>query len=563
MSRYCTALILLLLGSACSPLKPAPAYDLLIRNGAVYDGAGGPAQTLDIAIRNDRVVAHLEPGHSATARREIDAANLAVAPGFINVLSWAVESLIVDGRGLSDLKQGVTLEIFGEGWSMGPLNQAMKQERLAQQSDFHYAIEWTTLGEYLEFLEQRGVAMNVASFVGATTVRIHELGYADRAPSASELKRMQALVDQAMHEGALGVGASLIYAPAFYADTPELIALAQTAAAHGGGFVAHMRSESDHLEAALDELLRIARASGAHTEAYHLKAAGDSNWSRMASVIAAIEAARSEGLSIAANMYPYTAGATGLDAAMPPWVQEGGVEAWIERLRDPQIRQQVLREMRAKPEDWESLYYHAGPDRTLFIGFDSPALKPLTGRTLAEVAAERGSSPEDTIIDLVIEDGSRVEVVYFLMSEENVRLGLSQPWVSIGSDAEASAPEGVFLQRSTHPRAYGSFARLLGLYARDQQLMSLSEAIRRLTRLPASNWQLTGRGCLDPGCYADVVVFDPATIDDHASYTEPRAFASGVHHVIVNGEVVLRDGDPTGALPGRVVRGPGWDGATD
>lgn len=548
--------------SAAVPAADVPGapFDLVIANGLVFDGTGGAPRVTDVGIRGDRIAA-LGELEDAPALRLVDAAGLAVAPGFINVLSWATESLIVDGRGLSDIAQGVTLEIFGEGSSMGPLNESMKKDALKAQSDFHYAIEWTSLGEYLDWLVAKGVSPNLASFVGATTVRIHELGEADRAPDAAELLRMQGLVDAAMREGALGVGASLIYAPAFFAKTDELQSLALTAAQSGGGYVAHMRSEARRLLEALDEHISIARASGQRAEVYHLKAAGERNWPKMAEAIAKIDAARADGLAISASMYSYTAGATGLDAAMPPWVKEGGTEAWVKRLREPATRARVLSEMRAPDDTWESLYFEAGsPDRVMLIGFNKAALKPLTGKTLAEVSKMRGTSPEDTIIDLVIEDESRVDTVYFLMSEDNVELGIKQPWVSFGSDAEASAPEGVFLQRSTHPRAYGNFARVLGHYARDRGVITLSEAIRRMTRLPAENWKLRERGCIDPGCFADVVVFDSAAVRDHATFERPQQLATGVTHVWVNGTQVLRDGAHTGAKPGRVVRGPGWCG---
>jgi N-acyl-D-amino-acid deacylase len=546
--------------SASSPRQSAP-FDLILRGGMLYDGSGDPARALDVAIRGDRVAALLPHGTPAEARRVVDAAGLAVAPGFINVLSWSTESLIEDGRAMSDIKQGVTLEIFGEGWSMGPLNDAMKAEAIAQQTDIRYPITWTTLGEYLEFLQARGVSPNVASFVGATTVRIHELGQADRAPDAAQLARMQDLVRAAMRDGALGVGSSLIYAPAFYAQTDELIALARAAGESGGGYVSHMRSESGRLLEGVEELIAIGKAAGVHAEAYHLKASGAPNWPKMAQAIARIDAARASGQPVSANMYTYVAGATGLDAAMPPWVQEGGLDAWIERLEDPAIRARVIAEMRSTTDAWENLYAMAGkPEHLLFLGFRSEALKPLTGRTLAEVSAQRRTSPEDTIVDLVIEDHSPVGTAYFLMSEDNVRLGIAQPWVSFGSDAEASAPEGAFLKTSTHPRAYGNVARLLGKYVRDERILTLEEAIGRLTRLPATNWKLVDRGCLEVGCYADVAVFDAATIADHATFAEPMQYATGMQHVLVNGVPVLLDGEHTGATPGRVVRGPGWRG---
>jgi N-acyl-D-amino-acid deacylase len=476
------------------------------------------------------------------------------------MLSWATESLIVDGRGVSDLLQGVTLEVFGEGWSMGPLNEALQEETRRRQGDIRYDVTWKTLGEYLDFLVERGVSPNVASFVGATTVRAHVLGFADRPPSAEELARMRALVAEAMAEGALGVGSSLIYAPAFYASTDELVALAEEAGRHGGMYISHMRSEGNRLLEAVDELIEIARRAGVPAEIYHLKAAGRDNWGDLEAVIARVEAARAEGLRITADMYTYTAGATGLDAAMPPWVQEGGVEAWIERLKDPATRARVREEMVTPTDEWENLHLAAGPEQMVLLDFKSPRLRHLQGRTLAEVAAERGAHPADVAIDLVIEDGSRVGTAYVLMSEENVRRKIALPWVSFGSDAEAPAAEGVFLRTSTHPRAYGTFARLLGRYVRDEGLVPLAEAIRRLTGLPAANLGLAGRGLLEPGHFADVAVFDPARIADHATFDDPHRYATGMVHVFVNGEQVVEGGEHTGARPGRVVRGPGWKG---
>jgi N-acyl-D-amino-acid deacylase len=558
-------LLLVLAGCGTTPQStPIERYDVLITNGLVYDGSGAPPRRVDVAVRGDRVAALLPAGTVADATQVLDAKGKAVAPGFINVLSWATESLIADGRGMSDTRQGVTLEIFGEGWSMGPLNPAMKVEALRQQGDIKYPIEWTTFGEYLDYLQRRGVTPNIASFVGATTVRIHELGEGEVQPTPRQLARMQEEVRRAMRDGALGVGASIIYAPASYAKTEELHALAQAAAETGGGYVAHMRSEANRLGEALDETISIARATAQHTEAYHLKAAGEKNWPKMEQAIASIEAARQQGVDIAANMYAYTAGATGLDASIPPWVQAGGRDALNQRLRDPAIRKRVIAEMKDPAAGWENLRLQAGSaERVLFIGFKSEKLKPLIGKTLAQVAAQRGTSAEETVLDLMLEDNSRVDTAYFLMSEDNVELGLRQPWVSLGSDAESSAPEGVFLKSSTHPRAYGNFARFLGHYVRERRLMPLEEGIRRITRLPATNWKLRDRGCLDPGCHADVVVFDPATISDHATFEKPMTFATGVSDVFVNGVQVLRDGEHTGAKPGQVVRGPGWTGGSD
>jgi len=538
----------------------APPFDLLIRNGTVYDGTGAPARQADVGVRGDRIAA-VGGLAGATARHTIDATGMAVSPGFINMLSWANDAFMVDGRSMSDIKQGVTLEVFGEGNSMGPYDDWMKADARSLQGDIKYDITWSTLGGWLDQVTTRGVSPNVASFVGATTLREHEMRYDDRAPTAAELARMQDLARQAMAEGALGIGASLIYAPAFYARTPELVALARAAGETGGGFVAHIRSEGNRLLEAVDELIDIASAAGVHGEIYHFKAAGEGNWPKMAQAITRIETARARGVSVSANMYTYIAAATGLDAAMPPWVQEGGLDTWVTRLRDPAIRARVLKEMRTPTDAWENLGVAAGsPDRIRFIGFKSEALKPLTGMTLAQVAAKRGTSPEDTMIDLVIEDHSRVDTAYFLMSEDNVRLGIRQPWVAFGSDAESSAPEGVFLLSSTHPRAYGNVARLLGRYVRDEKVITLEDAVRRLTRLPAQNWKLRDRGCLDAGCYADLVVFDPARIADHATFDKPQQYATGVRDVFVNGVQVLKDGEHTGALPGQVVRGPGWCG---
>ncbi|HEY0335676.1 MAG TPA: D-aminoacylase [Stenotrophomonas sp.] len=546
------------------PGATAPAhYDLIIRNGVVYDGTGAPPQRVDVAVNGDRIAAWLPPGNDAVATQVLDAKGQAVAPGFINMLSWANESLIADGRGMSDTKQGVTLEVMGEGWSMGPYNARMKADALQQQGDIRYPIEWTTLGQYLDTLQQRGITPNVASFVGATTVRIHELGEDDVTPDAAQLARMQDLVRAAMREGALGVGSSLIYPPAAFADSAELIALAQAAAESGGGYIAHMRSEADRFLEALDETLAIARATGQHAEVYHLKAAGEKNWPKMAQAIDRINAARASGLQVSADMYTYTAGATMLSACLPPWVQAGGLEAMIARLKDPAIRKRVVAEMRDPNVSWENLRLLAGSDdRVLLLGFKSEGLKAFSGKTLQQIARARDASPEDTVMDLIIEDDSSISAAFFLMSEDNVELGLRQPWVSLGSDAESSAPEGVFLKSTTHPRAYGNFARLLGHYVRDRKLMPLEEGIHRLTGLPAGNWKLRDRGCLAAGCHADVVVFDPATINDPATYAVPQQFATGVSQVFVNGVQVLRDGEHTGALPGRVVRGPGWQDAT-
>ena len=553
--------LLLLFGllMSCRFERDANVADTIIRNGVIYDGSGAAPTRGDLAIVGDRIVAVGEL-KAWRSEQDVDADGLAVAPGFINILSWANDSLLVDGRGLSDLMQGVTLEVFGEGWSMGPLNPAMKQEMEAQGFANGTKINWTRLDEYLEELVQRGVSVNVASFVGAATVRIHELGYEDRPPTEEELHRMRSLVAQAMQDGALGVGSSLIYAPGAYADTDEIKALVEEAARYGGGYISHLRSEADNFLQALDELIDIGEDTGARVEAYHLKAAGSPNWPKMRQAIERIQQARDAGLKVGANMYPYTAGATGLTAAMPPWVQEGGLDAWVTRLKDPAIRTRVAAEMRAPGEDWENLLLGASADGLLLLGFRNEALKPLIGKTLADVATLRGTTPEETAMDLVIEDHSRVLTAYCLMSEDNVQLGLSQPWVGIGSDGGAMAPEGEVLESLTHPRAYGSFARFLGKYVRDEGVAPLADAIHRITGLQADNWGLRDRGCLKNGCFADVVVFDPETITDHATFANPHQLATGVRDVFVNGEWALKRGEVTAARAGQVVRGPGWIG---
>ena len=555
--------------AACSD---AATYDVLISGGTVYDGSGSSPFVGDVAIDGDRIVAVGDLA-GATAESVIDASGLAVSPGFVNMLSWATESLIVDGRSQGDLRQGVTLEVFGEGNSMGPMNDAMKEEWLERFVDFvgseeraaellggAVEVPWTTLGEYLEFLETRGISTNIASFLGATTARIHELGYADRPPNDEELERMRQLVHTAMREGAMGIGSSLIYAPAFYAKTDELVAISSVAAEYGGMYISHMRSEGNRLLEAVEELIGISREAGLPAEIYHLKAAGEANWGKLDQVIDMVESARAEGLRITADMYNYTAGSTGLDAAMPPWVQEGGYDAWAERLRDPGVRGRVAAEMVAEQDDWENLLLGATPEGTLLVGFRNPDLRNYIGRTLGEVAAERGTSAQVTAMDLVVEDGSRVQVVYFLMSEDNVKQQIALPWVSFDSDAGSMAPEPPFTDASTHPRAYGNFARLLGKYVREEGVIPLEDAIRKLTSLPTTNLGIADRGMLAEGYYADVVVFDPATVIDHATFEDPHQYSTGVVHVFVNGGQVLRDGEHTEATPGRVVRGPGWTG---
>ncbi|MBL7862194.1 MAG: D-aminoacylase [Cyclobacteriaceae bacterium] len=557
MKNLLISLIVLVLIAACQKQK----FEVIIRGGTVYDGSGKPGVVTDVGINADTIAA-IGDLSNAIAETEIDAKGLAVAPGFINMLSWATESLIIDGNSQADIRQGVTLEVFGEGMSMGPMNEAMKAElakEMRRNPDGKYEVDWTTLGEYLESLERRGVAPNVASFIGATSVRIHELGKANRLPTTAEMERMKALVKQAMEEGAMGVGSSLIYAPANYSSTEELIELCKVAGDYGGMYITHMRSEGNNIFGAVNETIRIAREAKLPAEIYHLKMAGKDNWWKLDSVLNLIEAANKEGLKITADMYTYPAGATGLDASMPPWVQEGGMKEWIKRLQNPAIRKKALDEMRKPSDKWENLLLMAGsPDRVLLLGFANDSLKQFTGKTLAEVAKVYGKSPEETAMDLVIADSTRVSTAYFMMSEENIKRQIALPYLSFGSDAESPATEGIFLKSSTHPRAYGNFARLLGKYVREEKVITLEEAIRKLTSLPASNLNIQKRGLLAPGYYADVAIFDPEKIQDHATFEKPHQYSTGMVHVLVNGTAVLKEGEHTGARPGRVVRGPGW-----
>ena len=562
LARPIQVLLATILLAACTAPTEPEHFDVIIRGGDVYDGLGGAPVAADVALNDDRI-AKIGDLSAATAEQDIDASGLAVSPGFINMLSWATESLIEDGRGMSDIKQGVTLEVMGEGWSMGPVNDELRVLAKAQQVDIKYDITWSTLGEYLEFLENKGISPNVASYVGAATLRMMEVGFDNTRATDEQLARMQDHVRVAMREGAIGVGSSLIYAPGNFADTDELVALVSAAAEYDGRYISHIRSEGDRLEESVEELIHISRVTGAPAEIYHLKASGQPNWHKLENVFALIESAREEGLAITADMYTYTAGATGLDASMPLWVQEGGDEAWFARLENPEIRARVKAEMLSADTDWENLGLHAGPDGILFIGFRNPELRHLIGKTLQEVADMRGVEPADAAIDLVIEDRSRVSTVYFLMSEENVARKVAQPWVSFGSDAEASAPEGVFLNSSTHPRAYGTFSRVLGKYSRDDGVITLQDAIRKMTSLPAANIGIRERGQLKAGFFADIVVFDPNAVKDHATFAKPLQYATGVEHVFVNGKQVLKDGEHTGATPGRVVRGPGWTGWKD
>ncbi len=553
MRKNLLMVIIITLLSACGVKK----YDTIIRNGMVYDGNGGNPFKADIGIKND-TIAFIGDLSGESAKLEVDAKGKAVSPGFINMLSWSPVSLIEDGKSQGELREGVTLEVFGEGESMGPLNANMKKEMQQEQPIFKFNVNWNTLGEYMQSMEKRGISCNIASYVGATTIREYVIGEDNRDPTPVQLDSMKLLVKQAMEEGALGVGSSLIYPPAFFAKTNELIEMCKSAAPYGGGYISHMRSEGNHLNEAVEELITIAKEAKVHGEIYHLKAAGIGNWPKMDSVIRRVERARKEGIDIAANMYTYTAGATGMTAAFPPSLQDGGFGKLWKRLQDPAIRADMKKIMKTNPTDWENLYSGAGSaDKVLLLGFRRDSLFKYQGKTLGEVARIRNTTPEDAAIDLIIQDSSRVEVAYFLMSEDNVKKQLALPWVSFGSDAASMAPEGNFLKQSTHPRAYGNFTRVIGHYSRDEKIIPLEIAIQKLAKVAAKSLHISKRGELKPGYYADILVFDPATVKDNATYEKPQQYSNGMIHVWVNGVQVLKDGEHTNAKPGRFVKGPG------
>src|SRR5437868_7805739 len=555
MIRFLCATLLLV--SAVRAAELPEKFDVVIKNGTVYDGTGSEGRKADIAIRGDRIVG-VGDFQNSSATNVIDAHDLAVAPGFINMLSWSTESLIQDGRCQSEIRQGVTTEIMGEGESMGPVNDRVRQCMLKQQTDIKYDIPWNTLVEYLQYLEKRGVSCNIASFIGATTIRENVIGFEDKQPTPQQMDEMRELVRKEMEAGALGIGSALIYPPAFYAKTEELIELCKVAAKYQGKYISHMRSEGNQLLEAFDELLRISREAHIPAEIYHIKALGQKNWGKMDTLLARIEAARKDDLPIRANMYTYVAGGTGLDACLPPWTQDGGYPELLKRLRDPEIRKKIAAEVKVDSNKWENLYLAAGStERIILSDFTAEKLKPLTGKSLGEIAKSRGRDPIETIMDLLSENEARIGAMYFLMSEDNVKKEIARPWISFGSDEASQAPEGMFLKSTPHPRAYGTFARVLGKYVRDEKLVTLSEAIRRLSALPATNLGLDHRGFLKEGMFADVVVFDPATITDHATFENPAQYATGMKNVFVNGVEVLRDGEHTGAKPGRALYGPG------
>jgi N-acyl-D-amino-acid deacylase len=554
MNKYLPLLLSVFLFACNNKIK----NDIIIRNGMIYDGNGGKPYKADISINADTISMIGDLGN-ALAKNEIDAKGMAVAPGFINMLSWANESLIEDGRSQSDIRQGVTLEVMGEGSSMGPLNTQLKDQMVKGQTDIKYNVEWNTLGGYLNFLEKKGISCNVASFVGATTIREYVIGEDNRDPTSAELDSMKLLVREAMQEGAMGVGSSLIYPPAFFAKTNELIALCSEAEKYGGSYISHIRNEGNKLFEALDELITIAKVAKVNAEIYHIKAAGKDNWKKMDSVIIIVEKVRSEGINVTADMYTYFASATGLTASFPPSLQDGGFGKLWQRLQNPAIRDKMKKEMNTNATDWENTYYGAGgAEKVLLLGFKRDSLRKYIGKTLAEVAKLRGSTPEETAMNLIVEDSTRIGVSYFSMTEEKIKKEIALPWVSFCSDAESATSEGVFLKANPHPRAYGNFVRVLGKYSRDEKIISLPEAIRKLSKLPATNLKLQKCGELKAGNYADVVVFDPATVTDHATFDKPHQYATGIVHVLVNGVQVLKDGGHTNAKPGRFVKGPGY-----
>jgi N-acyl-D-amino-acid deacylase len=526
-----------------------PEYELIIRNGMVYDGSGGAPTYTDVGVKAD-TIAIIGKLSDEKGRHEVNAEGLAVAPGFINMLSWANVALLEDGRSQSDLRQGVTLEVMGEGSSMGPMTEEMKADAVEDQGDIKYEIKWSTLGEYLRYLEEKGVSTNVASFVGNGTLREYVIGMEKRKARPEEIKKMQELLEMEMRAGAMGISSSLLYAPSSSADTEELVALAKVAAQHNGMYISHIRSEDDFLLEGIGELIEISKRAQVPAEIYHLKASGENNWHKMDSAIQLIQSARDQGLAITADMYTYPASSTGLHTQMPEWTREDGVDAMLERLENPVLQAKILPEIE---------FQHA-PDNILLVGFKNENLRKYIGRRLSEVAAERGKSPEQTMMDLMLEDRSRIQVVFFAMSEENLEKIIKLPWVSFCSDGGSYTNEGVFIKQSTHPRAYGSFIRVLGKYSRDMGLITLEEAVRRLSALPAENLKLKKRGKLEPGFFADIVVFDPEKVRDKATFEEPHQYAEGMVHVFVNGTQVIKEGEHTGATPGRFVKGPGYTG---
>ncbi|MCD6565876.1 MAG: D-aminoacylase [Bacteroidales bacterium] len=523
------------------------SYDVIIRNGQIIDGTGSPSFIGDIGINADTIT-KIGTIKNATGQSEIDAQGLVVAPGFINMLSWATESLIEDGRSQSDIRQGVTLEVMGEGESMGPLNDWLKQEMKEAQQDIKFDIEWTTLSEYLEFLERKGVSTNITSFLGNASLRLNVMGYENRPPTKKEMDEMKDLTRQAMEGGAVGLSTALVYVPSGHANTEEIIELAKVVAEYDGMYISHIRDEESGLLNAMDELIAISREANIRSEIYHFKASGNENWHLMDQAIKLIENARNEGLKITTDMYMYNASSTGLNFSLPAWAKEGGHDVTMEMIAKPELKAKMIKE----------ITFHVPPEKILLVGFKNKKLRHLIGKTLAEIATERGKSPEETVVNLIYEDDSRIQAVYFSMSEENIKKKIALPFMSFCSDAGSYATEGVFLNKSTHPRAYGSFARLLGKYVREEKIITLEEAIRKLSSQPAQNLRIKKRGMLKKGYFADIVIFDPDKILDNATFKQPHQYATGMIHVLVNGKQVLKDGEHTGALPGRVVRGPGW-----
>ncbi len=548
MNRICNLVLLVFMIAIWSCTSPK-TYDVLIKNGYVLDGSGNPGFVGDIAVIADTIAA-IGDLKNSKGILEIDATGLSVAPGFINMLSWANVSLIEDGRSQGDIRQGVTLEVMGEGHSMGPLNETMKKDMKESQQTITYDVSWTSLGEYLQFLEDKGVSTNIASFVGNGTLREYVMGYKNRPPTEEELSQMQDLVKQAMEEGAVGLSTSLIYVPSGHAQTKEIIALAKIASEYDGMYVSHIRDEERKLLEAVQELITIAKAANIRSEIYHFKASGTENWHLLDSAIQMVNDARAQGLPITTDMYMYNASSTGLNVLLPSWAKEGGHKSTMELISQPKQRQKMMAE----------IDFHVPPEKILLVGFRNKDMRNLIGKTLADVAQERNKTARETVVDLIYEDDSRIQVVYFSMSEDNIKKKLALPYMAICSDAGSYTNEGVFLEQSTHPRAYGSFARLLGHFVREEKVIPLEEAIYRLTTLPATNLKLNKRGALKKGYFADIVMFNADSITDNATFEKPHQYATGMIHVLVNGTQVMADGEHTGAKPGRFVKGPGWTG---
>jgi len=539
-----TFLVITMMLISCS----SEQYDLVIKNGTIIDGSGGESFVSDIAIKNGKIH-RIENNISGTNSSEIDASGQIVAPGFIDILSWASGPIVYDGEVQSVVCQGITTAIFGEGWSMGPVNETVREEMRSMWKEYNIPYDWKTLADYLKFVEKQGTSVNIASFVGATTVRLYVIGNEDRLATPEEMKQMKELVRIEMEAGALGVASSLVYTPAFYADTEELIELSKTAAEYGGIYISHILGEGADLIEAMEELITITEKAKIPAEIYHLKAAGKENWNKLDDAIALIEEARKRGLDITADIYPYTAGATGLDAMLPPWSKEGGTPALIKRLKQKSTREKIKKEILTSTSGWENFYWMAGGGEGILVSYLAKN-KEFQGKSIADIADILKKDEIDTIFDLLIEEDGFGGGIFFLMSEENVTKKMQLPWVSFCTDEDAYKLTGLMSNRNPHPRAYGTFPRILGKYVREESALTLEEAIRKMSALPAEKLGLKDRGRIEKDLAADIVIFDPETVIDKATYNEPHQFPEGINYVIVNGKIVVKDGIHTGAKPG-------------